>query len=209
MMLPPAVLVREVGRPFVDHAGGAVAQRPEDDVAVSGHPADVGRAPVDRVGLDVEDVVVRGGHADEVAGGGVHDALRLGGGAAGVQQVEEILGVHLLRWTRRRFARRFAGGVVQPDVPIRLHRNVTPGSTHDEAPLHGGRQVHRGVAIGLEGDTRASPPAFVLGDQELALHVVEAPGERLSAEAAEHDGEGRPDSRAREHRHGSSGIMPM
>src|SRR5207253_10232775 len=38
---PPAILVREVWDALVDDAGGAVAQRRIDDVAVSGHPADV------------------------------------------------------------------------------------------------------------------------------------------------------------------------
>jgi hypothetical protein len=36
---------------------------------------DVGRAPVHRVRLDVEDVVVGGRHPDQVAAGGVDDAL--------------------------------------------------------------------------------------------------------------------------------------
>src|SRR5207249_2352452 len=37
-------------------------------------------------------------------------------------------------------------------------------------------------------------------DEELALHVVHAPGEGLGAEATEHDREWRADARAREHR---------
>ena len=45
--LPPAVLVREVGRALVEDARRAVAQRPVDDVAVTRDPADVGGAPVD------------------------------------------------------------------------------------------------------------------------------------------------------------------
>ena len=62
---------------------GAVAERAVDDVAVAGHPADVGGAPVDvGVGLQVEDVVVRRRDADEVAGGRVRDPLRLRGRAA-------------------------------------------------------------------------------------------------------------------------------
>ena len=57
--VPPAVLVREVGRSLVQDARGAVAERPVDDVAVPRHPADVGGAPVDvLLGLQVEDVVV-------------------------------------------------------------------------------------------------------------------------------------------------------
>ena len=54
---PEAVLVGVVGRALVHHAGRAVGQRPVDDVAVAGDPADVGRAPVDVVVLQVEDVL--------------------------------------------------------------------------------------------------------------------------------------------------------
>ena len=113
--LPPAVLVREVRRALVHDAGRAVAERPVDDVAVPGHPADVGGAPVDRVGLDVEDVVVRGRDADEVAARRVRDPLRLGGRARGVEQVEEVLGVHRLARARR--SRRSASSCHQRSRP--------------------------------------------------------------------------------------------
>ena len=99
---PPAVAVGIVGHALVEHAGGRVRERPVDDVAVAGHPADVGRAPVHRVGLDVEDVVVRRRDAGEVAAGRVHDPLRLRGRAARVQEVEEVLRVHRLARARRR-----------------------------------------------------------------------------------------------------------
>src|SRR5207253_9408642 len=89
--LPPAVLVRKVGGAFVDDPGGAVGQRAEDDVAVSGDPADVGGAPVNRVGLDVEDVVVGGGDTDQITACRVDDALGLGRGAARVEQVQQVL----------------------------------------------------------------------------------------------------------------------
>ena len=93
---PPAVLVREIGGALVDDAGRSVTERPEHDIAVPRHPADVGRAPVNGVGLDVEDVVVRRRDADQVAAGRVDDALWLCGGPARVEQVEEVLRVHRL-----------------------------------------------------------------------------------------------------------------
>src|SRR5205823_3207061 len=70
-----------------------------------------------------------------------------------------------------------------------------------DAALDRGRCVERGVDVRLERNPVTAAPALVLGDEELALHVVHAPGERLSAEAAEDDGEGSADARAREHRH--------
>ncbi len=99
--VPPAILVGEVGRALVEDARRAVAERPVDDVAVSGDPADVRRAPVDvGVRLQVEDVVVGGRRADQIARGRVSDALRLRGRPARVQEVEKVFRVHRLAGTR-------------------------------------------------------------------------------------------------------------
>ena len=95
--VPEAVAAGRVGRALVDHRGGAVGERPVDDVAVAGDPADVGRAPVDvGVGVEVEHVLVGEGDLGEVAARGVHDPLGLGRGARGVEQVEQVLAVHRL-----------------------------------------------------------------------------------------------------------------
>ena len=56
--LPPAVPGRGVRGALVQDPGRRVGERAVDDVAVAGHPADVGGAPVHVVGLDVEDRVV-------------------------------------------------------------------------------------------------------------------------------------------------------
>ena len=90
---PPPVLVGVVRHPLVEDAGRPVAERAVDDVAVTGHPADVGCAPVDRLGLDVEDVVMRRRDADEVAGRRVGDSLRLRSRPARVEQIEEVFRV--------------------------------------------------------------------------------------------------------------------
>ena len=86
-----------VGGALVDDRGGAVGQRPVDDVAVAGDPTDVGGAPVDvGVGAQVEHDPVGERDLGQVAAAGVHDALGLGGGARGVEQVQQLLGVHRL-----------------------------------------------------------------------------------------------------------------
>ena len=110
--LPEAILLRPVGRAFVHHDRGAVGERTVDDVAVAGHPADVGGAPVDVVVLQVEDPLGRGVGADEVAAGGVDDALGLPGRAGGVEDVEHVLGVHRLGLAVRR------GVLHQPVIPV-------------------------------------------------------------------------------------------
>ena len=60
-------------------------------------------------------------------------------------------------------------------------------------------------AAGLSGNTDAAPPAAVGGDQHLGLGVVDAVGERLRREAAEHDAVGGADAGTGEHRHGRLG----
>ena len=65
---PETVASGRVGRALVDDRRGAVGQRPVDDVAVAGDPADVGRAPVDvLVGVQVEHVLVAERDLGEVA----------------------------------------------------------------------------------------------------------------------------------------------
>ena len=91
------VLVRCVGRAFVENLRHAVGQRAVDAVGVPGDPADIGGAP-EHVGflLDVEDVVVGVGRLGEVAAAGVHDALGLAGGPRGVEQEQRVFGVERL-----------------------------------------------------------------------------------------------------------------
>ena len=93
---PEAVGLGKVGRAFVHQAGGAVLQRAVDDVAVAGDPADVGGAPVGVFFLEIEDPFGGEVGADGIAAGGVHNALRLAGGAGGVEDVERMLGVERL-----------------------------------------------------------------------------------------------------------------
>src|SRR5690606_4569251 len=53
--VPEAVRARVVRGPFVHEHGGTKGKRPIDDVAVPGHPADVGGAPINIIILDIED----------------------------------------------------------------------------------------------------------------------------------------------------------
>src|SRR5207237_27978 len=61
------------------------------------HQAAIGGAAVhERAGLVVEDIVVGVGDLGQVAAGGVQDALRLPGGAGGVEDVQRMLGIKRL-----------------------------------------------------------------------------------------------------------------
>jgi hypothetical protein len=62
------------------------------------------------------------------------------------------------------------------------------------------RAADRVVGVSLQRDGTALAPALVLGDQDLAFHVREPPGQGLGRETAEHDRERRPEARAGQHR---------
>jgi hypothetical protein len=182
--LPEAVLGRVVGHALVHHRGGPVGQRPVDDVAVPGDPADVGRAPVDvGVGLEVEHVAVGEGDLGEVAAGGVHDALGLAGGARGVEQVEQVLAVHRLA---RAVGLLAVHGLVPPQVAALIHLDVVLAALDDQHVLDRGGVGQRLVRVGLERRDLAAPVAAVGGDQHLRLGVVDAVAQRRGGEATEH-----------------------
>ena len=202
--VPEAAVVGEVGGTLVHERGGPVAQRAVDDVAVAGDPADVGGAPVDVVVLDVEDAA--GGEVDagQVAGGGVDDALGLAGGAAGVEDEEQVFGVGRLGPAGVRLA---GDGVVPPHVAAldHVHRRAGPlehDHLLDPADLGDGT-----VDVGLERDGTAAAVAAVGGDDEAALGVLQAVGDRLAGEPAEDDRVGRADAGAGQHGHGRLGHV--
>ena len=67
----------------------------------------------------------------------------------------------------------------------------------------------RFVDVGLQGDRLAAPPALVLGDQHLALHVVDPPCERVRGEAPKTTVCGAPSRAQASMATGRPGPMPM
>ena len=173
---PEAVAVRVVRRPLVHDGGRAVGQRAVDDVAVPGHPADVGSAPENVVLLEIENPLGRGLNAKQVAAGGVDDALGLAGGAAGIEQEQHILAVHRLRLAGHRLA---FHQVVPPDVPAVHHLVIgAAGPVHHHHLLDAGRAVQRVVGVLLERYDAAATVAAVGGDQQPRLRVVDPVAQR-------------------------------
>ena len=86
--VPEPVARRRVGRALVHQARRAVREGAVDHVRVPRDPADVGRAPVDVLVLEIEDPLRRRVDPDQIAAGGVEDALRLPRRAGRVQDVE-------------------------------------------------------------------------------------------------------------------------
>ena len=127
----------------------ALASGPVDDVAVPGHPADVGRRPEDvGLGLDVEDEPVGGRDMGQVAAARVEDALRLGRRAAGVHDVERLLGVEGLGLVGLGLARH---QVVPPDVAGLVPRDVLAGPPDDQHTVDVGALLHGLVDRRLQG----------------------------------------------------------
>ena len=160
--LPPAVPVGRVGRPLVQQPGRGVGERAVDDVAVAGHPADVRRAPVDVVGLEVEHGPVGERRAQQVPGRGVEDALRLGRGPRRVEQVEHVLALDRDRLARLALA---IHDVVPPVITARDHVDAVAEAVDHDHALDGRRLDDRLVDVVLEADLLAPPPAAVRGDQ--------------------------------------------
>ena len=85
-----------VGRALIHQHGCAVLQRPVHDIRMPGDPADVGRAPVDIVVAQIEDILGGEIGLHRIAAGGVDQSLGLAGGAGGVKDVERVFGIELL-----------------------------------------------------------------------------------------------------------------
>ena len=196
--LPPDALVRVVGCALPHHRGCSVAERAVDDVGVTRHPADVCGAPVDVApGLQVEDVTVRGGHAGQIAAGRVQDALRLGGRARGVEDVQGVLSVQGLSGT---LGVGLGEDLVVVDVAPGLYLAGGPLAAHDDDLLEPGEPAHHLIDAILHRRGLALARSAVDGDQQLCLRELHALAHGLGGEAPEDHVVRRADARAREHR---------
>ncbi len=137
-------------------------------------------------------------HLGEVPTGGVHDPLRLRRGARGVEDVEQLLGVH-------RFGRTVIGRigheVVPPVVPALDHHGVGVAAVHDHHVLDRGRAgLECGVDVRLERARLAPSITGIGGDDELGFGILATVGDGVGREAAEDHRMGHADPRARQHR---------
>ena len=190
--LPEAIRLRMVRRALVHHHRGTVLQRTVHDVAVPCNPADVRRAPVHIVFLEVEDVFRGQISPHRVAAGGVHQALRFAGGAGRVQDVKRVFRFH-------RFGRALRLGLADEFIPPVVAAGLHPGirdrlrrSRHRRAAIHEhilDRRTffERLVHDALELDLRAAPVAHILGQHGDAAGVVDPVHQRVRGEPAEDD----------------------
>ena len=194
--LPVTGGVRVGGHALEHQGGGAVGQRPVDDVAVAGDPAHVGGAPVDVAVLIVEHVLVGQGALQQVAGGGVHHALGLAGGAGGVQGEQRVLAVDPFRFAVRV---RLGERVVVPDVTLVVPVDIAAGAFHHQAGVDRIAAAQGLVGVGFQCHHLAAAHAFVGGDQGAGAGVLDAVLEGFRREAAEHHRVNRADAGAGQH----------
>ena len=201
--LPETAGIR-IGRHTLEHdLGGAAGQRAVGDVGVAGDPADVGGAPEDVVGLDVEGVLHRQHGLQQVAAAGMLDTLRLAGRARGIEQEQRVLGLDPLRLAGVGLA---GERVVEPDVATLGHGDCAAGALDDDDVLDGLAVVAAGVGgQGLVGDRLqrqrlAAAELAVRGDQRNRASTLDTVAQRLRRETAEHHRVGRADAGAGLHR---------
>ena len=138
------------------------------------------------------------GGADQVATGGVQDALRLPGAAGGVHDVERVLGRERLGGVLLRL---LPDELVPPQVPAVGHLDGLPGPADDQHVADVGA-LGQGLVHGrLETRRRAPAVAAVGGDHHLDAAVEDARGQGVGGEAAEHDRVRGADPGAGQHGH--------
>ncbi len=183
--LPETVEIGVVGGTLVDDRGGPVGQRPVDDVAVPGDPADVGGAPVHvAVGFEVEHQGVGGGDPGQVTGLGVDDPLRLPRGPRCVEDVEGVFGVEDLGLTVLRLT---VDQVVPPDVTPLHHLHAVIGASHDDRVGDVRGRSSASSVFTFSGTTLPPrhAPSWVITTRQSESRIRDRQG--VGGEPAEHD----------------------
>ncbi len=137
----------------------------------------------------------------QVAAGSVDNALGLAGGAGGIKDEEDVLGIHLLG---RAVAADVVLGhdVVPPAVATFDHLHVVPGALDDDGLFDGGTAAQGVVGIGLERNGLARADDRVGSDQHLGFAVLNARLERKGGESGKDHGVHGPDAGAGKHGNG-------
>ena len=177
-----------------------VGQRAVHDVGVPGDPADVGRAPVDLLGMVVEDELVGHGGVQQITAGGVHDTLGFARGARGVEDEQRILGVHLFT---RAVGGDIAGGQLffVPGVAALGPGDLGTGVLDHDARFDIGALRHGGVGRGLERGRAAAAETGIGSDHERCAGVQHPVAQGLGGEAAEDHAVDGADAGAGQHGH--------
>src|SRR5262245_25807287 len=88
---------------------------------------------------------------------------------------------------------------MQPEVAARRPWHLSAGASNYQHLLDARDFLQRLIGVGLERNLAPAAQAFIGGDNQLRFAVLDAAGERVRREAAEHHGMDRSDAGAGEH----------
>jgi len=132
---------------------------------VAGDPADVRRAPENIVIFDIEYPLHGLIDVHEVAGLGVQDTLGLAGAAAGIENEQRFIGVHLFRLA---FGGDIRGGhqFVPPEFLAGLHFDFDAESLDADDVLNAGTGSDRGIGAGFALYLFAAAPVAIGSNEQ-------------------------------------------
>ena len=185
------------GLALVQHGRRAEQQRPVDDVGVADDPTDIGCGPIDFARLRVVDVAHAPQQCHRMSAVVADDALRLTGGAGGVQHVQGVG-----RGDRNRVDGLRIGHQLVPVVVAAGERLARPLlALQDDARRWGVLgDLQRGVEHRLVVDGPGRLDATRCRHDDRRLRVVDARREFVRGEPAEHHRMHRAEPCARQHR---------
>ena len=187
-----------IGRHTLEHqADRAIAQRPINDVAVTGDPTDIGGTPVDLAILVIEYQLVGHRRLQQVTGGAVQHAFRLAGGARGIKNEQWIVGIHRLGFAN---VAGIGQRLVIPDITAILPCHLATATLDDDRCMHMRALLQRLVGIGLKWQRLAGTNRLVGSDQALTVRIENPAGQGIRRECTEHDGVHRTDAGTGQHR---------
>ncbi len=150
--------------------------------------------------MEIKNVLVGERNLGEISTGRVHDALRLRGRARGVEQVQQLLGIH---WFGGTIERCFCHDVVVPNIATFDHLNNGVATIHNDYIFDRWRTVEECfVDLLLQRSWSSAAVASICGDDQLAVSVFAAIPDRVWAEASEDDRVNNTNTAAREHCNG-------
>ena len=197
--LPEAGRRRIRGHALKHDRGGPVEQRAVDDIAVSGDPADVGGAPVDVVGLVLEYIGEAVARIHHIASTSMDHPLGLARAARGVEDEEQVLGIHGLG---RTVAGNGSERLVEPHITAGVPLDVFAGVADHQVGGHRRAFGEGLVDHGFQGQPLGAALHAVAGDHADGSGVLDAVGQAARGEAGKDHAVHRADAGAGQHRHG-------
>ena len=198
--LPEAACIWVGWNTFKHNFGCPQGQRAIGDVGVAGDPADIGCAPEDIVGLQVEGPLGGQHGVQQVAAAGMLHAFGFACGARGVEQKQRMLSAHPLRLT--------GGGLgcdhlMQPQVAAGLKAHVASGAAVNDDVFDAvtATQTQGFIDDGFERQVFAAAHLFVGGEHHHGTRVFYAVTQGLRRKTTEHDGMGGTNTRTSLHGH--------